>query len=186
MSIIRVRTTFTGVPGAPYLSTTFWTRVDSGSAPAAASAVGAFWTAMNGNLHQDVEWNVEPFADVIDEVTGNLTGQDPIGGGESGSGTDTGELMPTQTQGLLRLATSDVVAGRVLRGRLFIPAPTEGANDQGKPVSSYLSALSSAYTALTSDPDAELLIWSRTHGTAKAVTGGQPWNQWAVLRSRRD
>lgn len=185
-SILRIRTTFTGTTGAPYLSTMFFSRVDTGSAPAAASAVGAFWAYLTNNMSDQLDWVVEPFADVLDDVTGNLTGLDPIGGGESGTGASSGELLPPATQGLLRLATSSVVSGRILRGRVFLPGATEDMSDAGVPDASYLADVSAAYALLTGDPDAELLIWSRTHGVSHPVTGGGPWNQWAVLRSRRD
>lgn len=185
-NILRLRTTITGSTGAPYLSTTYWTRTDSSSAGLAADAVAAFWESIASEMSSDLSWNVEGFCDVIDDATGTLVGIDTIGGGNSGDGGDTGEPLPFATQGLLQLRTGVVVGGRALRGRLFIPGATEGKSTDGVPSSDYRSEISSAYSAMMAVSGAEMLIWSRKNGTSSPVTGGSPWNQWAVLRSRRD
>lgn len=185
-SITRIRTTFTGSQGAPYVSTQYFAGSDSSAASLAASAVGAFWAALEPVMHNELDWNVEPFAEVINDATGALVGVNPIGGGESGTGEVSGTPLPFATQGLLRLVTSTVVNGRVLRGRIFIPGTTEFVGGNGVPEASYVTALNDAFDALDTAAAGALLVWSRTHGTSAVVTGGQAWNQWAILRSRRD
>lgn len=185
-SILRIRTTWTGAQGVPYLSTHYFTRVDSGSAAFAADAVAALWTGMEDYISNTLDWTVEGFAAVINDATGDLVGVDAVGGGNSGSGTQGSTTLPYATQGLLGLTTSNVVSGRILRGRCFIPGPTEEHSSEGVPTSGYISALSAAAGDMLASPDAELLIWSRAHGTSHPVTSYNPWAQWAVLRSRRD
>lgn len=184
--ILRIRTSWTGLQGAPYLSTHYFTRVDADSAGYAADAVDAFFTAMAGQIDNNLTWNVEGFVAVIDDSTGALVGIDNLSGGVSGAGTDSGQSAPFATQGLMRLYTGTVVGGRALRGRFFIPGVTENNSNEGVPSGDYLSAAASGMTALLTSPDAELRVWSRVHLTSAVVTSGDLWRQWAVLRSRRD
>lgn len=184
--ILRMRTAWTGVQGTPLLSTHYFERVDSGSAASAADAVAALWTGMESCIDNALDWTVEPFVGVIDSATGTLVGVDSIAGGNSGSGASSSETLPFASQGLLTLATGAVVSGRILKGRTFIPGPCEGNNDHGVPDSTYLSTLSAAANDMLTSPDATLLVWSRAHGVAHEVVTYDPWNQWAVLRSRRD
>lgn len=185
-SILRVKTSWTGVSGAPFLSTHYFTRTDGDSAAYAADAVAAFWTGLAGQIDNDLDWNIEGDVAVINDATGQLTGVDTISGGNSGGGTDSGQACPPATQGLMRILTSTVVAGRVLRGRFFIPGVTENNSNEGVPSGDYLSAAASAFTAMMDSPSSELRVYSPTHNTSAPVTAGSLWNQWAVLRSRRD
>lgn len=184
--ILRMRTAWTGVQGTPLLSTHYFTRVDSSSAASAADAVAALWSGMEDYIDNALSWSVEPFVGVIDSATGALVGVDNTAGGNAGDGASSSETLPFASQGLLTLATGAVVNGRILKGRTFIPGPCEGNNDHGVPDATYKSALSAAATAMLTTPDAELLVWSRAHGVAHPVTTFDPWDQWAVLRSRRD
>jgi len=185
-SILRVRTAWSGAQGVPYLSTHYFTRVDAGSASAAADAVAALWTGCAEVISNTLDWSVEPEVAVIDSVTGSLTGVDNVGGGNSGSGTSESQILPFTTQGLLRLGTTSVVSGRILKGHTFIPGPTEASSEGGVPDSAYKTVVAGAYDDLAAVPDAELIVWSRTHGATGVVASGSCWEQWAALRSRRD
>lgn len=185
-SILRVRTTWTGYQGVPYLSTHYFTRTDGDSAGYAADAVQALWTGCVDVISSSLSWNVEPEVAVLDSTTGALTGVDNIGGGESGTGTASGEILPFSTQGLIRWQTGDVVSGRILRGHTFIPGATEVSSNLGVPTSAYKTVVDAAVTDMLSSPSQFLIIWSRTHGAIGPVLSGSAWDQWAVLRSRRD
>ncbi len=185
-SILRLRTTWTGYQGVPYLSTHYFARTDGDSAAFAADAVAALWTGAKDVISSSLSWNVEGEVAVIDSVTGTLTGVDNVAGGNSGVGDASGEILPFATQGLLRLSTADVVAGRILRGHTFIPGATEAHSNLGKPTSGYQSVVNAAFTDMFESPSTALLVWSRTHGAIGPVLSGSTWAQWAVLRSRRD
>lgn len=185
-SILRVRTTWTGLGGAPYLSTHYFTRVDGTSASAAADAVAALWEGAADVIVNTADWNIEGDVAVINDATGALTGIDSIGGGNSGSGASDSQVLSLATQGLLRLTTGDVVGGRILKGHTFIPGPTEASNEGGAPDSAYMTVINNAMADMLASPDAELLVWSRKNGTSSPVVGGSAWSKWAVLRSRRD
>jgi hypothetical protein len=185
-SILRMRTTLTGVTGSPYVSTQYFTGSTNADAANAASAVGAFFNSIKTRWPNALAYNVEPFVDVINDATGALTAVVNIGGGVSGVGSSGQVALPWATQGLLRFNTGTVVGGRLLRGRMFVPGPTEADSDVGVPLAAYITALNTAYTALTTALPNTLRVWSRTHGTSALVTGASPWSQWAVMRSRRD
>ena len=110
--------------------------------------------------------------------------------GSNRNGADAGEVLPTTLNGLIRWATGNVVAGRQLKGRTFVPAPVEAENTTGGVVNAaYITGVGTAISALLGAANAELVIWSRptperlgSHGT---VIGGTVWQQWAVQRGRR-
>lgn len=182
----RVRTVWAGVVGAPYYANHYFTDDSTNvTAQAAIDAVDAFWTSIAGVIANTATYVVEGTVARIDEATGTLLGNWGLTQGVGG-GAGSGELLPRQTQALLRWLTPSVVGGRVLRGRTFIPALLEQFNDSGgNPVSSVVSGLNTAGAALIADPDCELRVWSRTHGTSDVVTSANAWTQWATLRSRR-
>jgi hypothetical protein len=181
-----MRTTITGVTGSPYVSTQYFTGSTDSEAASAASAVGAFFTSIKQKWPTTMSFMVEPFCDVINDATGELVAIANIGGGVSGTGTSAGVPLPWATQGLLRLSTGTVVGGRLLRGRIFVPGTTEIDSDVGVPTATYTGALTTAYAALVTALPGKLRIWSRTNGTSALVSSASPWNQFAVLRSRRD
>lgn len=185
-NIWRIRTEITGgVGGTPYVSTMYFGTglyvLDD-----ALSAVGDFWTGVKGQMSTASSITVSGSADVIDDATGDLVGV------ESGTppgtmiGGSSGDPCPPATQALIQWQTSTVVAGRVLRGRTFIPNITENDATGGKPSNDLKSAYLSAAQALIDDVGSEFRIWSRAHGQSALATGRSVWSEFAVLRSRRD
>lgn len=183
--MLRVRTNFTGLTGAPYLTTHYFGGTNESDATSAVVAVAAFYEACKVRINSNLTWAVSGEVASIDEVTGDLV--DVFSVGDSlNTGTDSNDGLPFTSQGLIRWGTSNIVSGRRLRGRTFMPGPTEGYNTAGRPTATYGSTVGPAAAALIADADTTLLVWSKTHGVAHEVTGYSVWNQWAELRSRRD
>lgn len=185
-SILRLRTEIVGPQGSPYVSTQYFTGSTDSEASDAADAVAAFFGSLDAKWPNTYSWNVLPFVDVINDATGALVAVVNTGGGNSGTGAASDDLAPFATQGLLQLSTGTVVGGRLLRGRVFLPGVTEFDTAAGKPTSSYVTAVNTAYSALVGVLPNTLRVWSRKHGTSALVTAASAWSQWAVLRSRRD
>jgi len=122
---------------------------------------------------------------VLNSVTGALEGTATVAQ-SSGAGSAAGDAQPPAVQGLLRLITSNVVAGRLLRGRLFLPGSLEASNTSGQPSAGYRTAYETPAAALIADANTEWQIWSQTHGVPAVVQSANVWTRWAVLRSRRD
>jgi hypothetical protein len=185
--IFRVRTIWEGVGGSPYYTNLYFTDNASGAtALSAASAVDTMFENIAGNISNLLSWTVQGDCPIIDDATGTLTGAYSVGN-RFGNGTNVSELLPRQAQGMIRWDTSVVVGGRRLRGRTFVPGPTEPLNEQGgQPVVGYVDGLEGTGEFLRDSPGNELRVYSPTHHTSAVVTGVGAAPYWANLRSRRD
>jgi hypothetical protein len=160
-------------------------------------AVDAFWTGCASIIDNAVTWEVGPEVPEIDETTGVLSGVTSVVAG-TGAGTAVSDALPPSTQGLVRLQTGDFVAGRRVRGRIFVPGVTEATNSSGgAPDAGALLAMGDAATALVAAGG--ILVWARPFegsagppvkparlGSKASITGTSVWGSWAVMRSRRD
>ena len=183
MTIYRVRTEFTGVQGVPYLSTMYFGFL-AGTAQQAATAAGNFWSTVDGSLSTNLDWEVAPDVAHIDETTGEIVTLTNVTGA-SGTGATAADMLPPANQALVRWRTGVYIGGREVRGRTFIPGVPESMSTDGLPTSAFQTAIGTAAGTLLADANSELLVWSRTHGVVHACIGGDVWNQFAVLRSRR-
>jgi hypothetical protein len=181
MSLWRVRTSWSGLPGTPWVSTHYFQQALLGAVEA-AEAVGAFWEDMDPQISLSALWVVEGDVTEIDQVTGATIGLSPVTP-IAGSGSAGGDRSPAAAQGLIRWRTGVYAAGREIRGRTFIPGVCESSG-ASVPLPAYMAALNAAAATLILTPG--FSVWSKTHGLAPSVDGGFAWNQYAVLRSRRD
>lgn len=178
----RIRTVFGGVAGSPWYSNMFFG--DSQDGGTLVAGVSAFWADCASRITDAVSWTVQGVVPTIDPITGEITSSEDVGG-INDAGTDTGEPLPYANQALVRWHTGAYIAGREVRGRTFIPGLTLLADDNGVLLASHQLAFTNAaetFIALGLD----MLLWSRTHGETRIVTTADTWNQFAVLRSRRD
>lgn len=186
--MLRTTTRFIGMTGAPYYNQLFFGGSTVGEAQAAADAARLFWGNCANGMSTLLEGQVLPEVVDIDPATGQQI--DAFNTTTSIiDGFAAGETLPPANQGLVRFTTSTFVNGRRLRGRVFIPGPTEAMSSGQQPTATYLGYLTDAIDDLitASGPAGDLVIYSRTHLTAGVVTGGTGWGSgWGILRSRRD
>lgn len=180
----RVRTTFSGVTGSPWLSTMFFDEA-GGSAANAVTAVGAFWGAVDNLIDSSVSWTTLADVESVDATSGHVTAVTATtpqfgagGGGTSG--------IPIVAQGLVRWRTGVYLNGREVRGRTFIPGLGTPSNSDGTLTPGSATTIGTASAALIADIASILVVWSRANLQAKTVTASSVWTQFAVLRSRRD
>lgn len=186
VNIRRVEAEWTGLTGSPFLSV--WNfRNEPGEANAYALAVEAFLEDIAHLVHESLEVRIEPVQTIFDDSTGQPTGAETASVATSPTMTGTGTLKSAATQGLLQLRTGVYAAGREIRGRLFIPAPTEALGD-AMPDPSYVADLTTAGNNLISAMTSTTawVVYSRARAQSADVTSTSGWNQYAVLRSRRD
>lgn len=182
--MLRIRTITQNANSDTYLSTFYFGSTSTSDAPAAASSVLAFWTACKPRISSSMVISLDPVAVLVDVATGKPTDAAGVSG-TAVTGTATGDVLPYATQGVLHLPTGTYVNGRQLQGRLFIPGPCEVDSSAGFPISPYQAAIDSAATTLVSGS----LMWgvySRTHKQFKGIVSPRTWNNWGVLKSRRD
>lgn len=179
----RIRTNITGGVGGSEVNTMFF---ESGmlTAQDAADAVQSFWHGGRGVIHTSYTLEVDPVVVEVADFTGLPIGASTVTT-TSSTGTDSGDPLPGYVQGLLKTQTGVFYNGRQLQGKIFIPGPTETRNNNGRPDSTYIATWVGQFAALLADTSAQLMVFSRTHTNANGVTGGAPWNEWAVLKSRR-
>jgi len=180
----RVRTVFTGMQGAPWLNTLFFDD-QAGTAAQAVTAVGTFWSSVDGLIDSEVDWTTLADVETVASATGQVTGVTQTTPA-TGSGALAAEALPIATQGLVRWRTGIFAGGREIKGRTFIPGLTETANDNGKPTSAVVTAVNAAAAALISDANSALVIYTRANSAEATVISGSCWTEFAVLRSRRD
>jgi len=205
-TLARVHVVWTGLPGFPALST-FWFGAGVGTASTRDAALRNFLTAIKVDILLGITMTVQPEQTMIDSDTGVPTGVE-VGPGALGiGGTNTGEQAAHATQALLRLSTATYIGSRRLQGRLFIPAMSAN-NVRGTPLPAFVTRMNTAAenfraAVATSSP---WMVYSRPFpgspgdptatppkaakpartGTASPVTAVTCWDNFAVLRSRRD
>lgn len=189
MTMYRIRVNLGGFQGAPGLAVHYFDFA-GGSAQDAADAVAVLWGGFESFLYDTVTWSVDTAAAIIDETNGDLDGVTTITPA-SGGGTNTTEPLPPSQMGLVRWVTSGVVNNRVLRGRTFVGPTTQDANDSGLLTSASQTDLQNAANAFLAVTDADPVIWHRppegqSSGVFHPITGASVWNNFAVLRGRRD
>ena len=183
----RCKAVLTAPSGSPYFNQTYWVKSPGLDVRDSVSKYRTFWNDIKSYIQEDTIVQVSNEIDVVDIDTGNIIDVTTIDPVDAVLGTDSGQALPWATQGLARFVTGVYVSGRALRGRLFIPAITESNNVAGIPGSGMLSAVNGAITSMTSAGlDASMAVYSRTHHVAAPTVGGNMWNQWSILRSRRD
>lgn len=184
-----------GIPSGGFTSLWWLPGTTGGSVADATDILDRFrdcWDAVKGVVDDSLTINFDPICIAVEATTGVLTGAFAGTDPASVVGTSIDHPLPFQTQGLVRLATSTVVGGRRLRGRLFVPGPGEDDNEStGLPAVAYTSLLTTSFAnmlvagATLSAP----VIWHRptggTGGTHGLITSVSASPDWSVLRSRR-
>lgn len=182
--IRRVRVVWTGVAGSPAYSNFYFLNNLSG-AQAYIAPVGNFISSAVQYVHQSVTATVQPEVPLIDSATGDVMGVD-LGSAVAHPGARTDEIMPPINNLLIRWNTDVFAGGRRVKGRTFIPYPTQLLNESGKVETSSRNGLTAAANTLVNVADVDLVIWAKTSGGVAPVTLANVWDQFAALRSRRD
>ncbi len=115
-----------------------------------------------------------------------------IGVGQKGPGINTGDMLPTQTAGLISFRTP--FAGRQFRGRAYIPFPPESANEaDALPGVGYLNSLGALGDEFIQDQifqggaDSATMrhvLWNETTRQDYIIEGFTGQNRWATQRRR--
>lgn len=185
--MLRTRITWVSGQGAPYYSTMHWEGTTSANASTVHNRTVTFLQLFDQDINTAVDATVIGDVDQVDPATGEVVQRfnvTPV----AVNSTSTGQTLPWSTQGLIRFKTGVFAGGRELRGRFFIPGFTELANLDGKVdptgVAGFNGVLATWLAAGTAGTN--LVVWSRTQGTTATVSNATIWDQWAVLRSRRN
>lgn len=192
----QIRVVWSGLPGTPYLSQFHFEYIPA-KEDAAMVAVSAFLQSCQTSIALGLLGHIEPDQNIIDAASGQIEAIETSTAGLDRTGSNATETLPPATQGVVRLSTDNVLNGRRVRGRLFIPSPCEGSSN-GAPVAAYLNAVGGAASTLLTSSGAFGLwaVFSRPRaatatagaraGTWSEIRSTSVWNKWGVQRRRRD
>ena len=185
MTILRVRSTWQNWPGAPGV-TDFYSQ--DLIAANFVNDVRAFFDAIKANLPSGLQVQTSGVCDLINEVNGQLVGQDTTATPAVVQGTNAG-VYSGASGAVIRWTTGGFVAGRRVQGRTFL-VPLVGQGDtNGSIISAVLTTLQTAADGLITAGAGDMVVWSRPRqfigGSSHIVTGRVVPDLAAVLRSRR-
>lgn len=170
-------------PGGPGYNV-FHTQGDDLSGAQARISAFQDWMSEIASITQNSTTIVlDPVVNLVDPVTGDVLGSTVTTGAQT-TGSWGSSHAPAGVCMLARWRTGEYVGGREVRGRTFISGIGDEAAPNGAPAGTFVTAVQEAQDALLAAGD--LVIWSPTRGVAPLVSGGSPWNKFALMRSRRD
>lgn len=187
--MMRVQTVVSGVAGSPYYLNGFFDALNT-EPQDAIDAWHTFVTAGGGGTVNSYPTGAvittSGTLDLIDPTDGGIVGQQ-FGATETSLGGAQGQFLPAANQVLVHWRTGIYVNRRELRGRTNIPCISEaGSTNSGQVEPSVITAYNALGNALISNPDCVFIVWSKKNGEWREVFAAQTWDQFAVLRSRRD
>lgn len=179
----EVTVAYTGYGRSPKLSLFHFP--DSTSSADLVDALDALITEWAAWASDTYSAQIVPVGRRLNDVDGTLVQEFAISeAGPATPGTVGAEPLPDAISMLLRWNTGEVVAGRYLKGRTFMPGIASvylaNGNLAGSTVSS-VTAAAQAFAGHVSAPS----IWSRTHGVAHPISIGSCWSELATQRRRR-
>lgn len=137
-------------------------------------------------LAADTAWTVPLTGKLVDDATGQQTGQWADTVPLTGVGTSEAEPLPDATMGLARFPTGQIMNGRYVAGRCYVPGLSVDALFAGNVSAPAQAALSSWAGSIQ---NVGLIVWHRPKagagGVAVTASGGSAWEEFAVLRRRR-
>lgn len=201
-AIQRQRAIWTGFPGAPGVSTFFFT-----DAAAHQAGLHTFFANISTLLPNDVTITIEANGDTIESTTGALTGgwTGVAPAVVNGSG---GTTYAAPAGALVKWETGVILFGHRVRGRTFIvPVPSPYMQSDGSLTAGFLGGFNAAAVALPGAVLGNMLVWTRPRvatpawtdvrgrvhpakagraGSSSVVTTASTPDKFVVLRSRRD
>lgn len=182
MPAFRVRTVLTGPAGSPWVATHYLDTATSVNADSAVVNVGAFWDDVSPLICNSTTWETE--AEVVEYATPLTITAFHQTTPESGAGGVAANPVPLASQGLIRWRTETIVGNKRVLGKTYIPSIPENRSDVDGGVEAFtVVGLRDAGIALQVQG---LVIASRAADVFAPVTGTDVWEEFAVLRSRRD
>lgn len=184
--MLRCRVTWSGGAGGPWL-TNLYTSADN-----TQTFADTFRDAINTLLNSYrslMRSGVNITASGVDEMLldGTLVGSRSFTTPINLTSNGAGNWLPRECQGLAVLRTGVYVAGREVRGRLYLPQPTVGQADAGgDPSGTFQSTMNTALTTYRLTSGTPPCIWSKAHGVISPIQSAVMAPYFAVQRRRRD
>lgn len=151
-------------------------------------ALGGCLTDWQGALTNDVRYTIETEGRELSDATGTLTGFWSDSTVYTAVGTTIDDRVPDASQVLVRWLTPDIVGGRRIQGRTFVPGCSEGATTDGEMTPTGLTYFQNGGDDLVS-AGVGFGVWHRpvsgSGGSFHVADTCTVWNELAVQRGRR-
>jgi hypothetical protein len=161
---------------------------DVGDVEAQRLAWDQFLTNIAEHMAGATEWTIRTDGRELDTGTGTLVGIWSEPTAHTGTGTGGTSSVADATQALMRWQTGQIVNGRFLQGRTFLPGFSTAGLSAGNLAPTVVADLNTWATNYIAT-GASHQVWSRPNdagpGSAFQVTTGTGWSELAVLRRRR-
>ena len=165
----------------------FWA-ASAGTVSQQRTALQAFLTAIKTQIHTSATWSIRTDGREVDDQTGALTGQWSETSNKAGAGTAVTSSGADATQALIRWNTGEIIGGRFLQGRTFIPGISKDAIVLGNLSAGARAALQTGADGLVTAAQG-FGVWHRpvsgSGGAFRIFSSAGVWEELAVLRRRR-
>lgn len=177
---------WTAAGGAGGVTVTHW--LDTTPAADIATKLHGFASALAPQLASGTTIRLGAELKEFNTASGALVGLEPITPFTPVVGSGGPSAVPNAAQGLIRLRTNQVVNGRLLQGRIYVPGLSTATQlGNGEVNSSGIAALVAAGGVLTSE--LAFQVWHRpvlgAGGLSAPVVAVSAWTEFAVQRRRR-
>lgn len=154
----------------------------------------AQWVAevppLSGDFPVSITYTEATAAEILNLFEGTLAAAQHVPFSPTRPGTGTGEMLPSQTAVAVTLVAGLRANGTPMKGRFYIPAPTEAATDINgmlllqfqQRVADYMGQFISTLQASGHTP----CVWSRTEGRLATVDSIRVGNKFDTIRRRRN
>ena len=182
----EILTDWTTPAGGGFRSVTFW---DSAVAVAdQRDQWQTFLETIATVLDDGTDWVIRTTGRDLDNATGTLVGEWNDVTPQIGGGAGSGESVPDAAQILVRWNTEQIINGRFLRGRTYIPGCQTAGLFGGNLSAANVAAISEAANDSLVDNN-NFGVWHRpvagAGGPFNLATSASCWAELAVLRQRR-
>lgn len=193
-NMLRVRTVLNGWSGGPGLSTFYFdpgvVTVDAAMITGVTGRVRTYFDAWKAYMPTSNTASVDAVADILDPLTGNLTGQVSAGSAPSVVVGTGGVQGPAFVACVGRLTTNTFISGKRLRGRTYAGPLAAAFTDSTAPEGGLQAAVASGLVSLnTSAGGPALVVWHRpvggSGGAMAGVVNTSASPVYGILKSRR-
>lgn len=172
--------------------------VSASSASVVATEVRDAWQAqwvaevppLSGDFPASVTYTEATAAEILNLFDGTLAAAQHVAFSPQRPGTGVGEMLPSQTAIAVSLTAGLRANGTPMKGRFFLPAPTEASTDANgmmmlavqQRIADYMGQFISTLQASGHTP----CVWSRTEGRLSSVDSLRVGNKFDTIRRRRN
>lgn len=179
----RMQVITLGFQGAPGYNTYYSLAGTEAAASTWAGDVSGYISGLASNLSNVTTCQFDGILEEFDPGTGQTTSTLDVGA-FSVQGVNNANQSPQGTCALIRWRTGLFLNGREVRGRSYISGLADIGDGVGRITDTNLADMQTAAQILADSSTAA--VYSPTNGIGAFISSANVWNQFGLMRSRRD